>query len=166
MTYREDVTRSRDIFARWRALAERRLDHLTELFESGRWRRYYSEHAFLENISEAKTAVEIWRGLATGEASRDNAAIKTTWLGRGGAALPRVVALRDHQVRQLVPQPAPIVAEPLLSGVSIAAETGAGYSDEAPSAPDATAPMVEETSGLKVDLTAIELRYPLLRNAL
>jgi uncharacterized repeat protein (TIGR03809 family) len=165
MTHREDVMRSRDIFARWRALAERRLDYLTELFESGRWRRYYSEHAFLENISEAKTAVEIWHGLATGEASRDSAAIKTTWPGRGGAALPRVVALRDQGLR-LVPQPAAIMAEPLLSDVSIAAETATVCSDEMPSAPDATAPKLEETSGLRLDLIAIEQRYPLLRNAL
>jgi uncharacterized repeat protein (TIGR03809 family) len=165
MTHREDVMRSRDIFARWRALAERRLDYLTELFESGRWRRYYSEHAFLENISEAKTAVEIWHGLATGEASRDSAAIKTTWLGRGGAALPRVVALRDQGLR-LVSQPAPIVAEPLVSDVSITAETATVCSDETPSAPYATAPRLEDAFRVTLDLAAIERRYPLLRNAL
>jgi len=63
MTHRTDVARGRDVVARWCDLAERRLEYLTELFETGRWRRYYSERAFLENIREAKTAVEIWREL-------------------------------------------------------------------------------------------------------
>lgn len=69
MTHRVDVAGGRDIVARWCAFAEQRLQYLTELFETGRWRRFYSERAFLENIQEAKTAVEIWRGLATREAS-------------------------------------------------------------------------------------------------
>ncbi len=43
------------------------MEHLTELFESGRWRRYHSEHAFLENIQEAKLAVKNWRALSLGE---------------------------------------------------------------------------------------------------
>ena len=64
MTHRFDVADSRDLFARWCILAEQRLHHLTELFESGRWRRYYGELAFLQNIQEAKTAVETWRALA------------------------------------------------------------------------------------------------------
>ena len=50
MTHRADVARGRDIVARWCNLAERRLEYLTELFETGRWRRFHSERAFLENI--------------------------------------------------------------------------------------------------------------------
>lgn len=38
------------------------------MFETGRWRRYYSERAFLENIREAKRAVKNWRALSRGEA--------------------------------------------------------------------------------------------------
>ena len=64
MTHRIDVADSRDLLARWCTLAEQRLLHLTELFESGRWRRYYSELAFLQNIREAKAAVETWRALS------------------------------------------------------------------------------------------------------
>jgi uncharacterized repeat protein (TIGR03809 family) len=67
MTHRLDVARNRALSARWCALAEKRLEHLTELFESGRWRRYYSEYAFLENIQEAKLAVKNWRALSLGE---------------------------------------------------------------------------------------------------
>ena len=64
MTHQIDVARGRDTVARWCALAEQRLEYLTELFETGRWRRFHSEVAFLENIQEAKTAVEIWRDLS------------------------------------------------------------------------------------------------------
>jgi uncharacterized repeat protein (TIGR03809 family) len=66
MTHHENVARGRNIVARWLALAERRLEHLTELFETGRWRRYHSELSFLENLREAKAAVEIWRDLLQG----------------------------------------------------------------------------------------------------
>ena len=74
MTHQIDVARGRDTVARWCALAEQRLEYLTELFETGRWRRFHSELAFLENIQEAKTAVRIWRDLSLREASRDNPA--------------------------------------------------------------------------------------------
>jgi uncharacterized repeat protein (TIGR03809 family) len=67
MTYQLDVAWNRALSARWCALAEKRLEHLTELFESGRWRRYYNEHSFLENIQEAKFAVKNWRALSLGE---------------------------------------------------------------------------------------------------
>src|SRR5258708_37511159 len=72
--------RAQEILDRWCALAEERLDHLTELFETGRWRRYHSEVSFLENIQEAKSAVETWRRLATREASLDNTRIDISWL--------------------------------------------------------------------------------------
>ena len=72
MTHRDGAADGRDLGLdlgpRWRLLAERRLEHLTELFESGRWRRYYSERAFLENIQEAKAAVALWRDLSMPQA--------------------------------------------------------------------------------------------------
>lgn len=68
MTHQLDVARGHDVVARWCVLAEQRFEYLTELFESGRWRRYHSELAFLENIQEARTAVTIWRDLSTSEA--------------------------------------------------------------------------------------------------
>ena len=82
MAHPADVARGRNIVARWCNLAEQRLEHLTELFESGRWRRYHTELEFLENIQEAKAAVETWRDLLSREASLDNTAIDMTWLGR------------------------------------------------------------------------------------
>jgi uncharacterized repeat protein (TIGR03809 family) len=71
MTHRHDIlrgtARGRNIAARWCVLAEQRLEHLTEMFETGRWRRYHSELAFLENMQEAKRAVQTWKALANGE---------------------------------------------------------------------------------------------------
>jgi hypothetical protein len=67
---------------RWKALTQARLEYLTRLFESGRWRRFYSEADLLENIREAKLAVETWRGLSTGEASFDNSGPSPSRLGR------------------------------------------------------------------------------------
>jgi hypothetical protein len=66
MTDHLDVALRRDLLARWCTLAEQRLSYLTELFETGRWRRYYGERAFLENVREAKKAVETWRALSGG----------------------------------------------------------------------------------------------------
>ena len=64
MTHRTNEAPRREVIARWCTLAEQRLDYLTEMFESGRWRRFYTEVAFLENIQEAKFAVETWRSLS------------------------------------------------------------------------------------------------------
>jgi uncharacterized repeat protein (TIGR03809 family) len=159
MTQRLDVARGRDIVGRWCALAEKRLDHLTELFETGRWRRYHSELAFLENIREAKAAVELWRDLSIREASRDNSAVDISWLGRTRTTLPRGEMLRDH-VHRLQPPPAEMPADPPPPDVSIVSETVRVSSDEAPSVPDSRA--AELTPGIAV----MHERYPLLRNAL
>jgi hypothetical protein len=65
MTHRFDVAHDPAVVARWCSLAEQRLDYLTELFQNGRWRRYYSHTAFIENIKEAKATVAHWRALST-----------------------------------------------------------------------------------------------------
>jgi uncharacterized repeat protein (TIGR03809 family) len=159
MTHRQDVARGRDIVARWCVLAEQRLEYLTELFETGRWRRYHSELDFLENIQEAKSAVEIWRDLSMREASRDNSAVETSWLGRKPATLPRGQTLRD-QLHRL--QPAEIRHKPAATIISIVPETESPYSKEAPSAQ-----AMDNASALALDIAAaIAERYPLLRNAL
>jgi hypothetical protein len=158
MTQQLDVARGGDVIARWCALAEQRLEYLTELFETGRWRRYHSERAFLENIQEAKSAVEIWRGLSMREASRDNAAIDMSWLGRVRTTLPRGERPRD-QVHRLQPQPAETAAAAAASVISIVPETDASY-------PQQAAPAMADASEPSLDLIEIAQRYPLLRNAL
>jgi uncharacterized repeat protein (TIGR03809 family) len=88
MTIRTDVARRRDLLACWRELAEKRLEYLTEMFESGRWRRYYSEYVFLENVREAKAAVETWRVLSTPDPAR-KCIIEISWIAPERTARPR-----------------------------------------------------------------------------
>jgi len=169
-----DVARGRNIVARWCNLAEQRLEHLTELFESGRWRRYHTELEFLENIQEAKAAVETWRDLLNREASLENTAIDLTWLGRRRTTpLPRDVGYRPPVVH-LKPPPAPIAATPrpiaaaprrdIPADVLVALESRLAVADEAPSVPDA--PALDEMPLQPLDLDTMKERYPLLRNAL
>jgi uncharacterized repeat protein (TIGR03809 family) len=165
MTHRLDVARGRGIVARWCALAEQRLEYLTELFETGRWRRFHSETAFLENIREAKAAVETWRDLLTREASLDNSTIDMSWLSR--VAPPRQAmptpARRPALAPITQPSPRPIVVK--------SADIDRISSDEAPSAPRMAAPVMQtpaldSTVELLQDIDTIERRYPLLRNAM
>jgi uncharacterized repeat protein (TIGR03809 family) len=141
MTHRLDATCGHLLAARWQTLAEQRLQYLTELFETGRWRRYYSERAFLENIQEAKTAVGKWRGLSRRSAETD-----------------RVIEM---------PQPSRMQATP---AAAVAAEPEFVSSEEAPSAPAVDLLALElaltETAKPVFDTAAIEQRYPLLRNVL
>jgi uncharacterized repeat protein (TIGR03809 family) len=159
MTQQLDVAPGRDVVARWCALAEQRLEHLTELFETGRWRRYHSELAFLENIQEAKAAVETWRDLWRREASRDNNGIDMSWLGRTRAAPPRGERSHDRAHR---PQPAAISAEPPRSNISVVPEADPARPEE-----PSDAPASDGAWELTRDIAAaIAERYPLLRNAM
>jgi uncharacterized repeat protein (TIGR03809 family) len=165
MTHHLDVARGREIVSRWCNLAEQRLEYLTELFETGRWRRFHSERAFLENIQEAKAAVELWRSLEVREASLDNNALDLSWLGR------RQSTQQDERWRERlppIPRPAPVAAVPpardIPDDVLAALESVLADSAEAPSVPDA--PGLDEFPPPSLDLDVMQERYPLLRNAL
>ncbi len=160
MTNQIDVAGGNDIVARWYALAEQRLQYLTELFETGRWRRYHSERAFLENIQDAKRGVELWHDLLTREARRDNSAIDIGWLGRPRATLSGSDGLRNRAT-WLQPRPAQILPESPQSDVSMVAEAGQVASEEVP-----CAPAIEEAAEPTLDSATIQERYPSLRNAL
>ncbi len=165
MAHPADVARGRNIVARWCNLAEQRLEHLTELFESGRWRRYHTELEFLENIQEAKAAVETWRDLLSREAALDNTAIDMAWLGRRRTTpLPRDVGYRQP-VAQI--QPAPVAAKPprdASADVLAALERQFAVAAEVPSVPDA--PALDDMPMPALSLDTMKERYPLLRNAL
>jgi uncharacterized repeat protein (TIGR03809 family) len=199
MTYRhdlqsEDLARGRDLVSRWCDLAERRLEHLTELFETGRWRLYHSERDFLENIREAKAVVEVWRDLLTREASRDNHPLDISWLGRGTPTPPiEAIPRRPHP---LAPRPDNVLAEPPPSiaaadvdaiwvapppRVSVDAASAAPVIDMAAferelskifqSAPEQEPepepdPTPNHAPEIVLDFAAIQDRYPLLRNTL
>jgi uncharacterized repeat protein (TIGR03809 family) len=161
MTHLGDVARGRDTVARWCNLAERRLEYLTDLFETGRWRRYHSERAFLENIQEAKAAVETWRDLMARDAAPEH-------LDLSGKHL---TAARHEEVREqavvMLSEPEPIVVEPLREipdDVLAALESHLLDMDETPSVFDA--PDLDDMPLPPLDLDSIQQRYPLLHNAL
>ncbi|MGY3491964.1 MULTISPECIES: TIGR03809 family protein [unclassified Bradyrhizobium] len=164
MTHRTDVARGQEIVARWCNLAEQRLEHLTELFDTGRWRRYHSEQAFLENIREARAAVDIWRELLSREASLDNSPIDLSWLGRGRSKLPPPHISPPPERR---PEAA-VLAEAAMKAVAAALETAAEVLEQPPTVADA--PPLEMPAPAApppvLDLDTIQRRYPLLRNAL
>jgi uncharacterized repeat protein (TIGR03809 family) len=171
MAHPADVARGRNIVARWCNLAEQRLEHLTELFETGRWRRYHTEREFLENIQEAKAAVATWRDLLNREAALDNTTIDLAWLGRRRTSpLPLTPLPRDEGYRrpiaQLQPQAVPATVPPRDTSAEflIALEARIAVADEAPSVPDVLA--LDEMEVPALDLDAMKERYPLLRNAL
>jgi uncharacterized repeat protein (TIGR03809 family) len=156
MTLRTDVARGRDLLSRWCTLAENRLEYLTEMFETGRWRRYYSEMAFLENIREAKVAVETWRGLSTPEAVMGPSPIEISWSGPARAA----------RMRKVEPFAAAVAAEPQVELAGGGDDADLFLPEEAPSAPAIDMAALEQAldNPVTLDLSTVEQRYPLLRN--
>jgi uncharacterized repeat protein (TIGR03809 family) len=173
MTHRTDEASRREVIARWCTLAEQRLNYLTEMFESGRWRRFYTEVAFPENIREAKLAVETWRGLSMPDQARSAAATEPTpELAQGVAAVE--LALSESAIpvsaRTVEPDPVPIAPEPFeLEEEHVVERAGLAPVDATPSEPVIDMLALEQALDIPdeaFDITAIEARYPLLRNAL
>jgi uncharacterized repeat protein (TIGR03809 family) len=165
MTYRQDVAHGRDVVARWCNLAEQRLEYLTELFETGRWRRFHSERAFLENIQEAKAAVETWRDLLSREASREEFVLDFFAPGRARTPLPREVQPRRIGAFSL--QPASFPDDPPRPVVVTAPMIDAPAIEPDPVAAAIPEPALDSASVLTLDIiAAVQQRYPLLRNAL
>jgi uncharacterized repeat protein (TIGR03809 family) len=171
MAQRRDIARAQEILDRWCVLAEQRLDHLTELFETGRWRRYHSESSFLENIQEAKSAVETWRRLATREAALDNSAIDISWLDSPKPVPPRRNPLAGYHVppppRRVAARVEPIVEAPIAPRMvpEISESVLRQAAPEPPVSQDVTS-AVDDNWQQALDLAAMQERYPLLRNAL
>ena len=80
------------------------------MFETGRWRRYHSEIAFLENIQEAKRAVQTWRALATGGDVAEAAASVMPAFGWSPATMPRVYP-PEQQAQTVQPKAVHIAPE-------------------------------------------------------
>jgi uncharacterized repeat protein (TIGR03809 family) len=59
-----------EVSHKWRRLAERRQDHLLQLFNSGRWKLYYTEEKFLHLMREAAKLTERWASIAPPSADR------------------------------------------------------------------------------------------------
>jgi uncharacterized repeat protein (TIGR03809 family) len=54
------VRTSLETVRKWHALAERRRRHYVELYRSERWRRYYTEEAFLLQMHDVIEGAEQW----------------------------------------------------------------------------------------------------------
>jgi uncharacterized repeat protein (TIGR03809 family) len=52
---------------KWRDLAERRRAHFMELYDTGRWRHYYTPEGFAMAMRDAVRAAERWAELAPPE---------------------------------------------------------------------------------------------------
>ena len=74
---RKSEWNSAAIARKWKALAERRRNYLVELYQTGRWRRYYSEATFLVAMRAVKADIEAWGKLAEDEAAPPDRLRKT-----------------------------------------------------------------------------------------
>jgi uncharacterized repeat protein (TIGR03809 family) len=53
-----------DVALKWRALAERRKADFVRLYETGRWKHYFTEEQFLRRMREAVRTSERWAQIA------------------------------------------------------------------------------------------------------
>jgi uncharacterized repeat protein (TIGR03809 family) len=53
-----------EVALKWRALAERRKADFIALYQSGRWKHYYTEEKFLLRLREAIRTSERWAEIA------------------------------------------------------------------------------------------------------
>ncbi|WP_233025470.1 TIGR03809 family protein [Rhodopseudomonas boonkerdii] len=162
--------KTRKIVERWAALAEQRLDYLTELFDSGRWRRFHGEAEFLDNIAEAKDAVARWQAMANGEFVAPViraapplqpvlAAIEAAIVAPVEQQQAEVLSFEDHAAQRDTARRPHFVA---MSDVIVnhAEAEGVVETDEAESPVHAVSPLD------LFDHDAIVARYPMLRAAM
>lgn len=148
----------RQVIERWSDLAERRLDYLTDLFETGRWRRFHTEVDFLDNIREAKVAVDRWREMATQEATVDNQPVTWSWLDRPDG----VPTSYQGRVRHEAPRAPRVVETPVV--VEFMAPRDAPALQPLPEPVRAAAPAPDWRRALDPDV--LGERYPMLRAAM
>ena len=53
-----------ELTQRWRDLAQKRRAHLIELYDSGRWKHYYTEEELVVRMREAINLRDAWDRLA------------------------------------------------------------------------------------------------------
>ncbi len=135
---RFDIAFSHGFAARGLALAEQRLAYLTELFDTGRWRRFHSEEDFLMNVRESRAAVDAWRRI-----EQFNPAAKS----------PRpLVTVANVPLMPPEPPAAPEDAVEALSLLqSFAGPTDATQSDSPPRRPSLLPPVLFSTDGVAAE---------------
>lgn len=117
-----DISRGRQILSRFLALAEERLAHLTELYETGRWQLYFTRTELVENVRDAKTAVDAWKLLVSTEALPSNRPVDLDWLNTGRPLPPRRHLLPDLEPRRLSARFTEVSVAPELDEVVVAAD--------------------------------------------
>jgi uncharacterized repeat protein (TIGR03809 family) len=65
MQARPTALPSDQLAQRWYDLAERRRSHFIELYQTGRWKHYYTEAEFVIRIREVWQAADQWEKLAS-----------------------------------------------------------------------------------------------------
>lgn len=74
---------------RWKWLAEKRRNHLLELYRSGRWRHYYeNEDALARELRNVARGIEDWRNLIPSEATASAATLAPESSPAGNEASP------------------------------------------------------------------------------
>ena len=64
-----------EITRKGRDLAERRRAHLVELYDTGRWKRYYTQEQLIGRMRDAIALVETWDRLTGPISTRRTAAV-------------------------------------------------------------------------------------------
>lgn len=140
------------------------------MFETGRWRRYHSEIAFLENIQEAKRAVQTWRAIASGGDVAAAAASVSPAFGWSPAIMPRVFPREQPaQTKTLQPKAVhiapetavPVRLEPKLD--VLAEVTEAPLAPAAPPAAAASFTAPAAVPPLKAPAARAQLTAPVVR---
>ncbi len=62
---------SSEIIGKWHDLAEKRRAHMIDLYETGRWKHYYSEREFVSLMRQAVQLAEDWSLLAAPRAAAE-----------------------------------------------------------------------------------------------
>jgi uncharacterized repeat protein (TIGR03809 family) len=52
-----------EVAQKWRDIAERRREHFIRLYDTGRWKLYYTEEEFLTRMREAIALVNRWTAI-------------------------------------------------------------------------------------------------------
>ena len=71
---------------KWRALVQRRREHLTELYRSGRYKKYFTEEKLLHQMRETAKAAQDWDAVIAAAASESKVDQAVHTLERGKAA--------------------------------------------------------------------------------
>jgi uncharacterized repeat protein (TIGR03809 family) len=61
-----------EVAQKWRDIAERRREHFIRLYDSGRWKLYYTEEEFLARVREAVELVNRWAAITEPAQPKDD----------------------------------------------------------------------------------------------